>query len=183
MTAIHKTIESLKLKAQQNDTGAARELAAVASKALVKQQAATAAVVAEQQKDLKSLQRELSELKAARSSGGFPWGLVLVAGSAYALYRSNPAVRTQVQGLMDQAGAQSLIEKVKSPEFIAQVKSTVQSKLGGDQADDVVSGAADSLSDAIPERPLAQIEEVAHDLTSEDIASAREVGKRDAGAS
>jgi hypothetical protein len=51
----------------------------------------------EHQKELGSLRRDVRRQK---SGGGFPWGLILLAGAGYTLYRSNPGVRQQVNGLL-----------------------------------------------------------------------------------
>lgn len=52
----------------------------------------------EQQHELKLLRKEVRRSR----SGGFPWGLVLLAGAGYALYRSNPDVRQRIDGLLKQ---------------------------------------------------------------------------------
>lgn len=59
------------------------------------------AVLREQQQELQSLRKDLS--RPQKSSGGFPWALILLAGAGYALYRSNPAVREKIQGLLNRA--------------------------------------------------------------------------------
>lgn len=50
----------------------------------------------EQRDDVGRLRRELR----GQRPGGFPWGLVLMAGAAYALYRNNPTVRDRIGGLL-----------------------------------------------------------------------------------
>lgn len=67
-----------------------------------KKEAVAAAVLAKQEKQLHDLQVQVNTLMRARgrSGGGFPWGVVLLAGGGYYLYRSNPTVRDQINGLL-----------------------------------------------------------------------------------
>lgn len=74
-------------------------LAAGAAKGALKTQAHLTATVARQQKDIHRLEAQVERLRHERS-GGFPWGLVLVAGGVYALYRTNPGFRDQAQRLV-----------------------------------------------------------------------------------
>ncbi|WP_019588220.1 hypothetical protein [Deinococcus apachensis] len=166
MTAIQRTVQGLKTTAQRRDGRAVRELARAAA-ALAEQQKE----IGKQRAALLELQRELAELKTARSGRGFPWGLLLLAGGAYTLYRTNPAVRNQVQ---------ELAQKVGSSDITSQVKSAVQTTLGG--AGNADQAAPQRVVDGVPERPLAVIEQVAHDLTADDVAHAREAGQRDGSA-
>lgn len=100
MTHTDHKAHDLKHAAQQARTQLEREVATQVGKALAKGQAATTAALAGQQKDLHRLEAQVERLSQRRSGGGFPWGLLLLAGGAYALYRSNPTVREQVEGLM-----------------------------------------------------------------------------------
>ncbi|WP_156103528.1 hypothetical protein [Deinococcus sp. YIM 77859] len=71
------------------------------NRTLMRQHAAIEARLAQQQKDLQRLRSEVAVLRKQRASGGgFPWGLLLLAGAGYVLYRNNPQVREQVQGLL-----------------------------------------------------------------------------------
>lgn len=100
MTHAEQKAHDLKHAAQQARAHLEREVTTQVGKALAKGQAATAATLAQQQKDLHRLEAQVERLSQRRSGGGFPWGLLLLAGGAYALYRSNPTVREQVQGLL-----------------------------------------------------------------------------------
>ena len=97
---IQNTIEDVKNTVQSAGSRLEHKAAVEAGKAFVKQQSATAAALKEQSQELQSIHKELATLRKQRSSGGFPWGLVLLAGGAYALYRSNAGVRDQVDGLL-----------------------------------------------------------------------------------
>ncbi|ASN82307.1 hypothetical protein [Deinococcus ficus] len=100
MTPLQHTIENLKHRVQSTEHQAERTAVTHATKALAKQQAATAAMVAQHQKDLGQLQQDLADVHRRSSGGHFPWAWLILAGGAYALYRSNPAVREQVQDLL-----------------------------------------------------------------------------------
>lgn len=74
------------------------------TKAVMKQHAETASLIARQQMDIRKLQGEVTALRMQKKGGGgFPWTLLLLGGAgygAYTLYQKNPSVREQVQGLM-----------------------------------------------------------------------------------
>ncbi|GGK29821.1 hypothetical protein GCM10008955_24580 [Deinococcus malanensis] len=101
MKTIQDTIEEMKHKVQRAEAHSELKTAAQLQKEFAKQQASMVAVLGRQQKELRQVQQDLEELRGKRSSdGGFPWGLILVAGGAYALYRTNPSVRETVQDLL-----------------------------------------------------------------------------------
>ncbi|CAM3749002.1 hypothetical protein, partial [Deinococcus frigens] len=101
MGTIQSVIEDVKESVQDSAHRLEGRAAIEASKAFVKQQQKMSALLADQQKDLKDIRQELQKVRKQRSSGGgFPWMLVLLAGGAYALYRSNPGVRDQIDGLL-----------------------------------------------------------------------------------
>lgn len=75
------------------------------SKAVMKQHAETAALIARQQHDIRKLQGEVTALQMQKKGGGggFPWTLLLLGGAgygAYMLYQKNPKLQEQVQDLI-----------------------------------------------------------------------------------
>lgn len=96
---VHDTVHDLKHSAQQAGRHLEDRGLAQAARALAREQATTTALLARQHKELQQLRRDVEALRKQNRGGGFPWGLVLLAGGAYALYRSNSSVRDQVQGL------------------------------------------------------------------------------------
>ena len=69
------------------------------TRALQLQHQQTLAALRDHRSELQELR---SDLKRQRAGGGFPWGLVLLVGAGYALYRSNPGVRDRLHGLLGQ---------------------------------------------------------------------------------
>lgn len=101
MKTIHDTIEDMKHKVQRAEANAELKTAAQVQKEFARQQASMVAVLGRQQKELRQVQQDLEAIRRKHSSeGGFPWSLILVAGGAYALYRTNPSVRGTVQDLL-----------------------------------------------------------------------------------
>lgn len=107
---VQQLTDDVKAALHKREHDAVDHAAARAAKALVKEQTALKALLtaqgaelARQGAQLSSLREDLGRLERAQdrqASGGFPWGLVLLAGGAYALYRSNPSVRAQVDGAL-----------------------------------------------------------------------------------
>lgn len=100
MGTIQNVIEDVRDSVQDSASRLEGRAAIEASKAFVKGQKKMTALLAEQQKELKDIRQELQKVRKQRDSGGFPWGLVLLAGGAYALYRSNAGVREQIDSLL-----------------------------------------------------------------------------------
>lgn len=98
--SIHDTMKEVRDSVQGASSRLERKAAVEAAKASTKQQAATVAALTRQGAELQNIREELAGLRKQRASGGFPWGLVLLAGGAYALYRSNAGVREQIDGLL-----------------------------------------------------------------------------------
>ncbi|WP_295813816.1 YtxH domain-containing protein [uncultured Deinococcus sp.] len=92
-------LNDLKSQAQHVAATAHRQLSETRSdRALHRGQAELLHLLKDQQQELKLLRREISR----RHSGGFPWGLLLLVGAGYALYRTTPAVRDRMDALIGQ---------------------------------------------------------------------------------
>lgn len=100
MGTIQNMIEDVKDSVQDSAHRLEGKAAIEASKAFVRGQKKMTALLAEQQSELKEIRQDLQKLRKERNSGGFPWGLVLLVGGAYALYRSNSGIRDQIDGLL-----------------------------------------------------------------------------------
>ncbi|QLG13361.1 YtxH domain-containing protein (plasmid) [Deinococcus sp. D7000] len=133
--SIHDTIENVKDTVQGAGTHLERKAALETAKALTKQQAATMAALTKQGAELQNIRQELAGLRKQRSSGGFPWGLVLLAGGVYALYRSNTGVRDQINGLLKRVspGIEGNLARAGDA-----VKDTASDVLDGDSPKDAL---------------------------------------------
>jgi hypothetical protein len=61
--------------------------------------------LAQQEERLDAVEKRVKKLAwENRRGGGFPWGLLILAGGAYAAYRFIPAVQAEVDKLIGQAG-------------------------------------------------------------------------------
>jgi hypothetical protein len=88
----------LKKQAQQLAGEARRHLAdARHDKLLHEHHEQVLGLLREQQKEIGRLRHDV---RRASSSGGFPWGLVVLAGAGYALYRTRPEVRDRIDDLL-----------------------------------------------------------------------------------
>ena len=95
-------LETLKTQSQQARDPARRHLADTHSekrlqKVLQQSHDQVLSLLKEQQQELNHLRHDL---KRHNARGGFPWGLVLLIGAGYALYRTTPVVRDQIDGLL-----------------------------------------------------------------------------------
>lgn len=80
---------------------AAEQAAGLASDAKkARKYTALSAQFAEHQRELQKLSTRFDRLQKTSPGRGFPWSLLLLVGGAYALYRSNETVRTQVKGVL-----------------------------------------------------------------------------------
>ena len=90
-------LNDLKAQAQHVAATAQRQLAdAHADRTLQRGQAELLALLKDQQHELRRLRHDV----ARRRSGGFPWGLLLLVGAGYALYRTTPSVRDRIDSLL-----------------------------------------------------------------------------------
>jgi hypothetical protein len=102
MIPINERLEQLKEKAKEARRQTEDEASGQAIKAAVKGQAQVIELLTAQQVELTALRQDVARLSRARAKGGFPWGLLLLAGGAYALYRFSPAVHQRVNSLLGQ---------------------------------------------------------------------------------
>lgn len=99
---IQDTAQHVQTTTRQAQGRAERKLEERKIKMDAKKEAVAAAVLAKQEKQLHDLQLQVNTLMRTRtrSGGSFPWGLALLVGGGYYLYRSNPTVRDQINGLL-----------------------------------------------------------------------------------
>lgn len=115
-----------------------------ASGQAAKGQAHLLGLLADQQGELKALRQGVARLGRARSGGGFPWGLLLLAGGVSALYRFRPEVQHRVKSLLGQAdpGVQGHLKRADGELRRAGEKTGDQLK---DAVDNTQEGAKDQL--------------------------------------
>ncbi|UBV44195.1 hypothetical protein LAJ19_15440 (plasmid) [Deinococcus taeanensis] len=132
-------------------------------KTLVKEQAALSAALQRQSQDLTGLRQDLRDL--SRHRGGFPWGLVLMAGGAYAAYRYIPAVQERVQGLMKRMnpGAEGNLTRAGDA-----ARSAGQDLMQGQNPSDAMHRAGGEMRRA-GEKTMDAVQDRAKDL-KEDVA-------------
>lgn len=176
MTQIEQKTQKFQRTAQQARAHLEHEVASQVTKALAKGQATTAAALTQQQKDLHRLEAQMERLsRQSARRGGFPWGLVLLAGGAYALYRSNPSFREGVQGLLARVnpGAEGNLARAGDA-----AKDAVSKVMHGDDPRDSVQATGGELRRA-GEKAADQAQDKVRDLNDQARAGAQDL-KRDA---
>lgn len=164
--SIQDTIEDVKDTVQGAGSRLERKAAVEAAKAFTKQQAVTAAALKKQGQELENIREELAGLRKQRSSGGFPWGLVLLAGGAYALYRSNAGVRDQINGLLKRVnpGMEGNLDRAGDA-----VKDAASNVMHGDSPKDALGrlgGEAQRAGEKAADRAKDTLEDVQSDAES-----------------
>ncbi|GAA5515037.1 hypothetical protein Dcar01_03801 [Deinococcus carri] len=175
MKNLEQTAHDLKHAAHDAREHLQHEVAAFAGKAEVKRQAELAATVARQQKELHRLEAQVERLsQRSASGGGFPWGLVLLAGGVYALYRSNPSFRDQVQGLLRRVnpGVEGNLARAGDA-----AKDAVSKVAQGENPGDAMRTAGGELRRA-GEKTVDQAQDRLHDLKNQAQDRAQDL-KRD----
>lgn len=181
MNRVAETVQDLKGAAREARGQLEREVAAQVTKALAKQQV----TLTEQQKTVQRLEVEVEALKKGQellfkrgrsSGGGFPWGLVLLAGGAYYLYRSNPSFRDRVQLLLGRAdpGIQGNLARAGDA-----VKDAVSSVAQGERPGDALRTAGGELKRA-GEKAVDEARDRVQDLKRDVQGGAQDL-KREAG--
>lgn len=118
--------------------------------------------VTKQDERLDALEKRVKDLtRESRRGGGFPWGLVILAGGAYAAYRFVPAVQERVNKLIDQTkpGVEGNLNRAGEA-----AKDAVKSGLHGDDP----GGATDSATREVKragEKIGDRVKDKAEDLT------------------
>lgn len=137
-----KTIDSIKKQVQQTaDDVTQRVISRDAERQLLSGHRELVEALKVQQRELGQLRREVGR----RSSGGFPWGLVLLAGAGYALYRSNPSIRDRVNDLLGTVdpGVKGNLHRAADA-----AKDAVRDATRGDSPTDAVQRAAGEVQRA-----------------------------------
>ncbi|WP_309572865.1 hypothetical protein [Deinococcus sp.] len=163
------SLNDLKSQALQAADDARRHLAdAHSEKKLHQAQSELLGLLEEQQQELKELRRDL---KRQKSGGGFPWGLVLLAGAGYALYRTNASVRDRVNGLLGQIdpGIKGNLSRAGDA-----VKDAVHDVSAGKSPADAVQRAAGEGKRA-GEKAVDSAKDIARQ-TADDVKSSQKLG-------
>lgn len=142
MIPVNERLEQLKEKAKEARRQAESEASGQAIKAAVKSQAQVIELLTAQQVELTALRQDVARLGRARAGGGFPWGLLLLAGGAYALYRFSPAVHHRVNSLLGQAdpGVEGNLNRAKDA-----AKDVVEDVRGGQHPGDALQRVGGEL--------------------------------------
>ncbi|MDV6376316.1 YtxH domain-containing protein [Deinococcus arenicola] len=175
--SIHDTIENVKDTVQSAGTHLERKAAAEAAKALTKQQAATVAALGKQAPELQAIRQELGKIRKQRSSGSFPWGLVLLAGGVYALYRSNAGVRDRIDGLLKRVspGMEGNLTRAGDA-----AKDAASGVMHGDSSKDALGrldGEVGRAGEKAADRAKDSLEDVKHDAESKAADLKREADR------
>ena len=93
---------------------------------------------------IRDLRLQVKTLSRTRRGGGFPWGLLLVAGGVY-LYRTNSSVKGQIDGLLDRVNPGIKGNLARAGDA---AKQAVSSVLKGEDASGAAQDALGELKQA-----------------------------------